>query len=178
MIITLIGFMGSGKSSIGRELADILHWNCIDLDYYIEDMERRSITDIFAEGGEAAFRAVETKYLKELIDRHHHLVLPLGGGAACQEQNWELLQQSTSVYLYRSNEELFQRLNARKEKRPLIASLDDEELRTFITAKMEVRHPYYSRAQYRVHVQPSKTKTAKEISQYIIKSNTDSETES
>jgi len=168
MIITLIGFMGSGKSSIGRELADILSWNCIDLDYYIEDMERRSITTIFEKEGEASFRAAESKYLKELLDRHHNLVLALGGGAACQEQNWKLIQQSTSIYLYRSNEDLFQKLNARKAKRPLIASLNDKHLREYIKNSMEIRSPYYSRATYRVHVQPSKVKTAKQISQYLL----------
>jgi len=169
MIVTLIGFMGSGKSTIGRELASIMEWNCIDLDYYIEDMEKQTISDIFQSGGEAAFRSLETKYLKELIDNHHQLIVPLGGGAACQKQNWEFIDQSLSIYLYRSNEELFNRLNTRKEKRPIIAELNDEELRKLIESKMAERSPYYNKANYRVHVQPSKVKTAKEISQYLIK---------
>jgi len=158
-----MGFMASGKSSIGRIVADLIDYNFIDLDLYIEGQEGSSITDIFANKGEHYFRDAEHAYLKEIVNHHQNLILPLGGGAPCFDRNWELLSKTTSVYLYKTNTQLFERLISRKEKRPLIAVLSDEELQQLIEDKMAIRAKFYERAQHTIHVHTSKKESARQI---------------
>ena len=163
MIVSIMGFMASGKSSIGRIVADMMNYNFIDLDLYIEGQEGHSISQIFSDKGEEYFRDLENKYLKEIVDHHENIILPLGGGAPCFERNWTLLSKTTSVYLYKSNDELFERLISRKEKRPLVAALSDIELKDLIDTKMGQRSSFYERADHKVHAVNSKKITAKEI---------------
>src|SRR2546423_1608235 len=90
--VFLTGFMGSGKSSVGRELARRLHWDFVDLDKRIEMRERKSIAEIFSGQGEAGFRATETAALLELTQSlERDSVVALGGGAFTQDKNRELL---------------------------------------------------------------------------------------
>lgn len=163
MILSIMGFMASGKSSIGRLVADLMDYNFIDLDLFIEGQEGQSITDIFADKGEDYFRDLEHSYLKEVVNLHQNLILPLGGGTPCFDRNWELLSQTTSLYFYKTNDQLFERLISRKEKRPLIALLSDAELKQLIEDKMAVRSSFYERARHTIHVNNSKKNTARQI---------------
>lgn len=158
-----MGFMASGKSTIGRRLANKLELNFIDLDVYIEGQEGHAIKDIFAQKGEQYFREIETKYLDQIVSTQGNLVLALGGGTPCQERNWEAIEQTNAVYLYKTNEQLFDRLKSRKHKRPLIAGMTDDELEIFIEDKMNVRARFYERAEYRIEVLGSKKDTVERI---------------
>ncbi|WP_296386838.1 shikimate kinase, partial [Winogradskyella sp.] len=91
MIVVLMGYMGSGKSTIGRELATVLNYSFLDLDDYIVDKEKASVSNIFKTKGEIYFRKKETEYLKELTDSSQHLVLALGGGTPCYGKNIDIL---------------------------------------------------------------------------------------
>lgn len=148
MIITLIGFMGSGKSSIGRRLSKKLKIKLIDLDDHIVKKEKRTINAIFHEDGERYFRKLESKYLKKIIDRTDHAIIALGGGTPCNDKNWKALKKTKSFYLKRTENYLFERLRNNKEKRPLIKSLNDEQLRELIKVRLLQRTPYYERADY------------------------------
>jgi shikimate kinase len=162
-----MGFMASGKSTIGRMLADKLDLNFIDLDVFIEGNEGQTISSIFETKGEAYFRELEAKSLNLIVSMHTNLVLALGGGSPCHERNWESINQTKAVYLYKTNEQLFERLKTRKHKRPLIAGMTDETLDNFIVKRMEERAPFYERADYTVQVLDSKKETVKVIA-YLV----------
>lgn len=167
MIVSIMGFMASGKSSVGRLLADICSYNYIDLDLYIEGQEGETTSYIFGQYGEEHFRDLEHKYLAELVNTHKNLILPLGGGTPCFERNWKSINQTTSIYLRKSNEALFQRLLTRKAKRPLIADLSDEELKQLIDAKLTHRAPYYERSTHIIRAEQSKKQTARQIAEVL-----------
>ncbi len=98
--ITLLGYMGSGKSTIAKIVASRLNLTALDLDEYIIEKEGCSIPDIFQKKGEIYFRKIENQYLKELLESDQSYVLALGGGTPCYANNMELiLQESKSFYL-------------------------------------------------------------------------------
>ena len=133
MKITLLGYMGSGKSTVGKELAHALHVPFKDLDDYIIEKEGMSIKEIFQEKGEIYFRLQESRYLKELLHAKEDLVLALGGGAPCYADNMNAIKkEALSVYLKASIPALCNRLGSEKEQRPLIAALNDAQLTEFI----------------------------------------------
>jgi len=148
--------MGSGKTTFGRQLAHDLGFEFIDLDHHIVHSEGCSVNEIFQKGGEKEFRRLETHYLKEVINSDIDVVLSLGGGTPCQDQNWEYISKSKSIYLKRTPLFLFRNLKNRKAKRPLIKDLSDEELDQFIKHKLEERNPFYSRAEVIFHAYGSK----------------------
>jgi shikimate kinase len=121
--VFLVGFMGAGKSSVGRALSVRLGWGFEDLDDRIQAREGRSIGQIFSESGEAEFRRAETDALRELIGelRNSPRVVGLGGGAFVQAENAALLAQTQSpiVFLDAPVEELFRRCQQEKVERPL-----------------------------------------------------------
>jgi shikimate kinase len=121
--IVLVGFMGAGKSTVGRELGRQLGWSFEDLDDRIEVREGRSVEQIFSESGEVAFRQAEHLALQELISelKTQPRVLALGGGAYVQTKNAELLASSglPTVFLNASPEELFRRCEEQGTNRPL-----------------------------------------------------------
>lgn len=132
-MVALTGFMGSGKSSVGRELALLLHWLFVDLDAEIERSQQRKIRDIFSEDGEARFRHVETEMLQSVLERAARpFVLALGGGTFVQAANAELLRSYgvRTVFLQAPIETLTRRCspedaNGTPGTRPLAANLDD-----------------------------------------------------
>lgn len=141
MIISLTGFMGCGKSTSGRELAAILGADFSDLDELIVRSEGRSIPEIFADGGEDAFRACELRVLKEYIasaqDGGVH-VLALGGGAVTRPEAFDVVMSfTTCVYLRTSLETIRKRLGAADSSRPLFSNAD---------ALYAARTPIYERA--------------------------------
>jgi len=144
--IYLTGFMGCGKSTVGRMLAPALKWRFIDLDKYIEDKEGRTIPEIFAAEGESFFRQLENEALQDIVSMED-VVVATGGGAPCFLNNMQLMNESgLTVYLKVAPEELFLRLGPGKTERPLLAGKSDEELIAFIREKLGEREPWYLQA--------------------------------
>jgi shikimate kinase len=147
--VFLVGFMGAGKTSVGKELATTLTWRFVDLDDRVIARERRSVADIFAESGEAAFRQAETSALRELLDELDHerpTVAALGGGAFVQDENaWMLAEAGDPmVFLDADYDVLRQRCQSMGPQRPLFA--DESRFR----ALYETRRPHYLRANIRI----------------------------
>jgi shikimate kinase len=119
--VFLVGFMASGKSKVGRELARRLNWDFVDLDTRIESRERQTIPEIFRDNGESGFRLAETNALCDLLTESssHNRVIALGGGAFVQERNRELLCRWPSVFLEAPASELWQRSLTDGVERPL-----------------------------------------------------------
>jgi shikimate kinase len=142
--VFLIGFMGCGKSTFGRKLAKQLEWEFIDLDDYIEEQERCSVSEIFKNKGEVYFRNLETKALKE-SNQWINTIISTGGGTPCFNDNIDLINKiGLSIHIKLSPEDLKIRLEGEKAKRPLIADLSDGELLSFIKLKLSERNTYYS----------------------------------
>lgn len=137
--------MGSGKTKLGKRLARLLHYNFIDLDKQIEEKENTSIAGLFENKGEEYFREKESEYLRQLQDEK--TVVATGGGTPCyyDNMNW-MLQHGKCVWLKVSEEELFRRLREKRDKRPLLRNLSDDELKNFISSKLSERSRYYSMA--------------------------------
>jgi shikimate kinase len=150
MIIVLLGYMASGKSTIGEILAVNLGYNFVDLDHYIEEREASSIAKLFANRGEIYFRKKESLYLNELINSEDNVVLSLGGGTPCYGHNMETILKSDkiiSVYLKASISTIIKRLENEEDKRPLIAHLKSkDELTEFIGKHLFERSQYYNQA--------------------------------
>lgn len=152
--IVLLGYMGSGKSAVGKQLAEHTNALFIDLDAYIEDKEHKIIADIFAEKGEIYFRKLESKYLKQVLETEENIVLSLGGGTPCFAGNMDVVNLSkntVSLYLQTSIATLTDRLFAERKKRPLISHLDTKATLTeFIGKHLFERLSYYSLANHTI----------------------------
>lgn len=150
MLIYLVGFMGCGKSTIGKKLANRLGYHFIDLDIYIEQKYMSPIAAIFQKQGEAHFRQLESKSLHEI--QGFGQVIATGGGTACFYDNMDWMnRQGTTIYLELSPEALFSRLVNVKYKRPSTKDLSDEELKQFIIQKLDERKPFYEQAQLQLN---------------------------
>lgn len=148
--IFLTGFMGSGKSTLGRKLAPLLNLPFIDLDTFIEKKENTRIASIFETQGEAAFREKETSYLKE-IAALPPAVVALGGGTVCFGNNLELAKQrGLLIYLELPVTVLANRISNSRHERPLLKGLSGEALLQTIDEKLAQRKPYYTQAQLTV----------------------------
>lgn len=144
--IFLIGYMGAGKTTLGRALAKELKIEFIDLDNYIEERLCKSISQIFAEKGEEGFREIERRMLHE-AGEFENVVISTGGGTPCFFDNIEYMnRQGATVFLDVPVERLFIRLSIARKKRPLIMGKSDEELRCFIAEQLAKRLPHYSKA--------------------------------
>jgi shikimate kinase len=150
MIIFLIGFMGSGKSTTGKKLAMRLGYAYLDTDSQIVSKFGMSVNEIFDRLGEEKFRDAEFRLLNELI-RRKNIVVSTGGGFPCLGENMEIINRyGFSIYLKVSPSDLYQRLSTRKQKRPLIRDLSDADLKRYIDQKLAERESYYSRARHTV----------------------------
>jgi len=146
MRIYLIGYMGSGKSTVGKGLAKALNLSFIDMDDYIEERNFKSIPQIFAEEGEDVFRLKEQKALHELSE-FEDVVIATGGGAACFFDNIDVINKTgKSLYLKGSPRILAERLRNSKVERPLINGKSYEELVTFIDETLNQREKWYNQA--------------------------------
>ena len=144
--IFLIGYMGCGKSTLGRGLAERCDIEFIDLDDHIEALTGKRIRDIFATDGEKFFREIEQRTLVEISSKENVLIA-CGGGTPCCGDNMNLMNsQGTTVLLETSHNRLFERLKQGRSKRPLIAGLDDRQLESFISEQLSARMPYYRKA--------------------------------
>lgn len=150
MKVFLIGLPGSGKTTVGKELAKELHIPFVDLDHEIEKQEGRAITSIFKNDGENYFRQVESAMLKEWCAASSHFVMATGGGAPCYLNNMELIKNSgTSVFLDVPAKEIVKRIkNNQLKERPLLASVHPEELKDKIEFLRSHRISFYRQANF------------------------------
>lgn len=144
--IFLIGYMGTGKTTAGRHLAQVLDLEFYDLDHYIEARFQKTVSQIFEEFGEEKFREIERSMLHE-VGEFENVVIATGGGSPCFFDNMEYMNGvGKTVYLKASPEALTERLSSCKAKRPLIKDKSDEELLAFVEENLVKREPFYSKA--------------------------------
>lgn len=148
MKIVLLGYMGSGKSTIGKLLAKNRGLQFLDLDDCIEEGEGMGIPELFKSKGELYFRKREFHYLEEVLNEKDNFVLSTGGGTPCYGKNIETILEATEnvVYLKVSIPGLVARLSKEKSERPLIKDIPDEELPEFIGKHLFERNAFYNRA--------------------------------
>lgn len=146
MKISLIGYMGSGKSTLGPKLALLSGLDYYDLDAEIEKHTGYTITETIFNKGELYFRKVERQKLEEILQKDN-FVLSTGGGTPCYYDNIDLINKSSlSVYLQYGVPKLFERLAGNSKQRPLIAHLEGEPLREYIGKHLFERSAYYEKA--------------------------------
>lgn len=147
MRLFLVGYMGSGKSTIGRKVARGMKLPFFDTDKMVEESEGASVADIFAYAGEEYFRRAERNALERCTDEQN-AVISTGGGAPVWGDNMEWIgSQGVSVYLKRTPEQILSRLSPYgRERRPRFRGLNDEELLAFMHENLAEREPIYERA--------------------------------
>lgn len=152
MKIILVGYMGSGKSTIGKKLSLKINLPFFDLDKEIEKKYNQTIDEIFKTKGEIWFRKLEHQLLSEYIQSDKSFILSLGGGTPCYANNHLFLQlpEIYSIYLKASVSELTNRLEKEKDQRPLLQNIED--LSSFIGPHILERSHYYNFAKYKVQV--------------------------
>ena len=144
--IFLIGYMGAGKTTLGRTLSKVMNLEFIDLDNFIEARYHKTVKEIFAEMGEEGFRQIEHRSLIEVSD-YENVVVALGGGTPCFLDNMDIVKRSgISVYPKPTEDVLLRRLIKGKHKRPLLANKNDDEILQVIREQLAWREPYYLRA--------------------------------
>ncbi|WP_339657701.1 shikimate kinase [uncultured Maribacter sp.] len=165
--IVLLGYMGSGKTTIGKIVANHLNIKFLDLDDYIEQQENMSVGLIFEKRGELYFRKKEREYLSQIFLTETNFVLSLGGGTPCFGDNMELVNEKTvnSFYLNISIDELSKRLKLEKNQRPIIAHIKDNEMQEFIGKHLFERSFFYNKAHQKIKVNNN---TPAEIANMII----------
>lgn len=151
MIISLVGYMGSGKSHISKILSEKINFKLIDLDKEISRRNKLTIPEIFEKKGEIYFRKLEREILEEILATEENIVFSLGGGTPVYYNNMEIINHnSKSVFLRTSINTLIERISKQKEKRPLIANISDENLPEFIAKHLFERNAFYSKAQFQI----------------------------
>lgn len=149
--VFLIGFMGAGKSTLGKKLANKIGYQFIDIDQEIEKKFDMSIISFFKLYGESIFREEETRMANKIINEDLQAVVAVGGGLPVFNNNMALLNRSgVTCYLERPIKELYQRLVKSKENRPLIKDLDDDRLLEFIEKGMAKRELYYNLSKFKL----------------------------
>ena len=147
--IFLTGYMGAGKTTLGKAFARELGLSFIDLDWYIESRFHKTIPQLFAERGEDGFRRVEQNMLHE-VGEFENVVISTGGGTPCFFDNMDYMNvQGQTVFLDVDVETLFRRLRVATQQRPILRGKSEEELRVFIEKALADRSSYYTKARYR-----------------------------
>lgn len=146
--IILIGYMGAGKTTVGKQLADNLGLMFYDLDWYITSRMHRTVAQLFEESGEEGFRKVEHNMLHEVAE-FENVVLSCGGGTPCFFDNMDYLnRQGETVYLKATPEVLYAHLKMGKTVRPLLLNKTPEEVEAFVKEQLAQREPYYLKAKH------------------------------
>jgi shikimate kinase len=165
MIVYLIGMPAAGKTSIGKQLAKKASYTFIDLDDVISAKEEVSIKQLFQEKGEAYFREIESKYLKEVSQTNVNTVVSLGGGTPCFYDNMDVILSSGKVfYINAPDYVIISRIIRGVTKRPLFAGLNDNELSDKINLLLKEREPFYLKAHRQID---AKTRSKKDIVEEI-----------
>ena len=148
MKVVLLGYMASGKSSVGRALAKRLDLSFLDLDEEISKAVEMDIPEIFLRKGEIFFRKKEAEVLKEVLMNTPNMVLSVGGGTPCYGSNMELINQLSdrSFYLKLSIGNLVQRIAKEREQRPLVKDIPEKDLPEFVGKHLFERSPFYALA--------------------------------
>ena len=150
--IILIGYMGAGKTTVGKALSKELGIIFYDLDWYIESRMRKTVSQIFAERGEEGVRKIEYNMLHEVAE-FEDVIISCGGGTPCFFDNMDYLnQQGQVVYLKADPEVLYKHLLMARVERPLLKGKSKEELLAFIKEQLEKREPFYTKARYTLDV--------------------------
>ncbi|HIP48584.1 MAG TPA: shikimate kinase [Lutibacter sp.] len=164
--IVLLGYMGSGKTTLGKELAAVLNHKFIDLDEYIVKKEKLSIAELFETKGEDFFRKKEVKYLKKLLKSKKSFVLALGGGTPQIDGAMKMINKyGLSIYLKASVQTLYNRLAPNEVERPILTQITEDYLFDYIKTHLKKREFNYNRADFSVEVDGIDTK---EIIQQIV----------
>lgn len=150
--IIIIGYMGAGKTTVGKALANSLQLPFYDLDWYIEGRMRKTVAQLFAERGEEGFRQVERNMLHEVAE-FEDIVISCGGGTPCFFDNMEYLNaQGETIYLKATPEVLYKHLQMGKTVRPLLRDKTPEETLDFINSQLAHREPFYNKAHHTLDV--------------------------
>ena len=157
--------MGSGKTHISKILSEKINFKLFDLDKEISKRNRLSVSEIFAQKGEIYFRKKERELLEEVLATQERCVISLGGGTPAYYNNMELINsQTVSIYLRAGVGTLSERLKWQKEKRPLIATISDEDLPEFIAKHLFERNVFYNKAR---RIVDTDNKTPEEVVEEI-----------
>lgn len=150
--IIIIGYMGSGKTTVGHTLSQELGLPFYDLDWYIETRMHRTVKQIFDEKGEEGFRKIEHNLLHEVAE-FEDVIISCGGGTPCFFDNIDYInRQGETVYLKCTTDVLYKHLKMGKTVRPLLLNKTPDEVKTFIEAQLKQREPFYAKAKHIVDV--------------------------
>jgi shikimate kinase len=163
MKVYLIGFMGSGKTYVGKQLAQLLDYLFIDTDSLIENTEGVTVAQLFETKGETIFRKIESERLQGLA-KWDNIIVATGGGAPCFHNNMAFINNSgITVYLKTKPELLLERLKPETEHRPLLRGRTDTELLAFIKERVTTREEFYGQADITIHQESNEQDVAQEI---------------
>lgn len=165
MTLYLVGYAGSGKSSLGKRLARRLRLRFVDTDKFVELSEGASVADIFHYGGEEYFRRTERNAVESLYSEGENMIVATGGGLPTWGDNMEWLNDhGVTIYLRRSPEQILSRMSAYgREKRPMFRGKSDEELLAFMRVQMTERERFYAKAHISVDCTPISDDEAVEV---------------
>lgn len=146
--IFLIGYMGAGKTTLGKAFAREMKLSFVDQDWYMEERFHKTVSEIFTERGEEGFRELERQILHE-IAAFENVVISTGGGAPCFFDNMEFMnKQGDTVFLDASQDVLFRRLKVASHSRPILQGKKEDELKLFIADALQKRLPFYQHSKY------------------------------
>ena len=142
----MIGFMGAGKTTLGKVIAKRMKLQFLDLDTLIIRNQGKSITQVFEDEGERGFRKIERKVLEDILESDNY-ILACGGGTPCYKDNMDRMNsKGTSLFLDVPEEELIKRLSGNKFHRPLLSELNDKELTAYVQEKLVERQVCYRKS--------------------------------
>ncbi len=150
--IFLIGYMGAGKTTVGKALAKTTGLQFYDLDWYVEGRMRKTVPQIFAELGEEGFRRIEHRLLHEVAE-FENVIISCGGGTPCFFDNIDYMNScGDTLFLEASVDTIISHLKISRTPRPLLQQKSGEELRQFIGEQLQTRLPFYQQAKYTFNV--------------------------
>ncbi len=153
--IIFVGFMGSGKTTVGYALAKKLGWTYYDLDWYIESRWHTTVTKLFEQQGEERFRQIEHNLLHEIAE-FEHVIIGCGGGTPCHFDNMDYLnKQGLTIYLRATEEVLYHHLITARVQRPLWHNVSPDKQRETLHQLLQQREPFYLQAQHIVDISPT-----------------------
>ncbi|GJG36477.1 shikimate kinase [Prevotella lacticifex] len=150
--IILLGYMGAGKTTVGKALAKALNLQFYDLDWYIENRMHMTVKQIFDERGEEGFRKIEHNMLHEVAE-FEDVVISCGGGTPCFFDNIDYMnQQGETVYLKATPDVLYGHLKMGRTVRPLLLNKTPDEVKDFVSRQLAEREPFYTKAKHVIDV--------------------------